>query len=266
MKSILLFANDDRGFEARLQAALDLARAGGGHISCMQARPFNAFVVSDPFGGLYAPAALMKQLDEVDSLHQEQVEARLRAEGVAWDWQRHDGDPGHALLARSSLADVIVVDLPGDDDAPLAIAAEVGLHARSAVLAVPRGDRRFDPAGKVMVAWNGSPESAHALRLALPVLAIADSVTLVTIADESGRFPLLEASQYLARHGIASELAERPAVGRSPAQALLAAAAEIGAASIVMGAYGHTRLREAILGGVSRDMLRHSPLPLLLAH
>jgi nucleotide-binding universal stress UspA family protein len=266
MKSILLHANEDGGFETRLQAALDVARASGGHVTCLQARPFNSFVVSDPFGGVYAPAALIERLEVADNAHQEKVEARLKPEGVSWDWLREDGETGRALVTRSSLADLIVVTLPGDEAPAMAVASEVALHARSAVLAVPRGGGRFDPAGKVMVAWNGSNESAHALRLAMPLLRMASSVEIVTISAETGRFQQLDASRYLARHGIISELVDRPAESRKAADALIEAAAETGAGSIVMGAYGHTRMREAVLGGTTRDMLRRSPLPLVLAH
>ena len=265
MKSILLLANEDKGFEPRLAAALALARAGGGHVTCLQARPFNSFVVADPFGGVYAPATLLARLEEVDAAHEARIEDRLRGENVPWEWVRQDGETGHALVARASLADVIVVSLPGDDDAALAVAGDVALHARAAILAIPSGGG-FDPGGRAMIAWNGSPESAHALRLAMPLLALASGVAVVTVGEDGGRFAALDASRYLARHGIAAELVERPAAARRAAEALVDAATAVGAGTIVMGAYGHTRLREAVLGGVTRDMLRHSPLPLLLAH
>lgn len=266
MKSILLHANEDGGFEARFKAALDIARASDGHVTCLQARPFNSFVVSDPFGGVYAPAALIERLEAADSEHQEKMEARLRAENVSWDWLREDGEAGRALVARSSLADLIVVTLPGDDGAAMAVTSEVALHARSSVLAVPRAGRSFEPGAKTMIAWNGSNESAHALRLAMPLLRLSSSVEIVTVSAEMGRFPQLDASRYLGRHGIVSELIERPAEGRRAADALIEAAVATGAGSIVMGAYGHTRMREAVLGGTTRDMLRRSPLPLILAH
>ena len=266
MKSILLFANDDPGFDTRLKAALALARAGGGHITCLQARPFNTFVVADPFGGVYAPAALMATIEAADSAHQDRIETQLGAEGISWSWQREDGEPGPALVTHSSLADAIVISVPGTDPAAMAVASDVALHARSAVVAVPSAGSAFDPAGKAMIAWNGSAESAHALRLALPLLRLASAVEIVTIGAAGGRFLAAEASVYLARQGIAASVVERPAAGRRPAEALADAAAQTGAGAIVMGAYGHTRMREAVLGGTTRDMLRSAALPLVLAH
>jgi nucleotide-binding universal stress UspA family protein len=266
MKTILLHANEDSGLETRLTAALDLARAHDAHLLCLQARPLTSFIVSDPFGGVYAPATLIARLEEADSAHQERIEARLRGESLSWEWMREDGESGPALVTRSSLADLIVVSLPGDDAAALAVASDVALHARSAVLAVPRSGRGFDPAGRIMVAWNGSPESAHALRLALPLLKGAAAVEIVAIGAPGGRFPAPEASNYLARYGVTATVREETSERRKPAEALAAVAEAIGAGAIVMGAYGHTRMREAVLGGTTRDMLRHGSLPLILTH
>ena len=117
-----------------------------------------------------------------------------------------------------------------------------------------------------MVAWDGSLESSHALRLTLPMLAPAAAVHVVTVTESHTEFPATDACHYLARHGIEAELHEWSREGRSTAAALLAAASNLSASYIVMGAYGHTRLREAVLGGATRDMLQTSPFPLLMAH
>lgn len=266
MTSILLYANDDPGFDTRLAAAMALAVATGGHVTCVQARPFNTFVVADPFGGVYAPAALMEKIEAADTAHQERSEALLGAGTLDWEWQREDGEPAQALVARSSLADAIVISVPAGDPAALALASEVALHARSAVLAVPRNGNRFDPTAKTMVAWNGSAESAHALRLALPLLRLVGRVDVVSIGGGGGRFAVADAAAYLARHGIATELVERRSEGHRPVEALIETAASLGAGTIVMGAYGHTRMREAVLGSTTRDMLRQAAISLVLAH
>jgi nucleotide-binding universal stress UspA family protein len=117
-----------------------------------------------------------------------------------------------------------------------------------------------------MIAWNGSPKAANALRLALPLLRKASAIHIVTIVEEKEGFPATGASLYLSRHGLASQLHEWPADGRSVAAALQDAAATLGAAYIVIGAYGHSRFSEAVYGGVTRDFLRQSRVPLLLAH
>jgi nucleotide-binding universal stress UspA family protein len=140
------------------------------------------------------------------------------------------------------------------------------MHARAPVLAVERQVRSVDCFGPAMIAWNGSPEAANALRLSLPLLRNASAIHIVRVTEGKDGFPPTDASRYLSRHGLASELHRWTAEARSIADALRDAAATLGAAYIVMGAYGHSRFREAVLGGVTRDLLGNCQVPLLLAH
>ena len=117
-----------------------------------------------------------------------------------------------------------------------------------------------------MIAWDGSLEASHALRMTLPMLLRASAVHVVTVTEGHREFPATDAARYLARHGIEAELHGWPAEGRSTAEALNTAADRLSAAYAVMGAYGHTRLREAVLGGATRDMLHEAGVPLLMAH
>jgi nucleotide-binding universal stress UspA family protein len=189
---------------------------------------------------------------------------------VAWDWLQIDGPSLQAILDRSRLADLVVLSLAAkgeDDDEPaLSLAAGVAIHSRAPVLAVPEGSGGLDALGPAMIAWNGSPEAAHALRFALPMLRRASEVHIVTATEDSIQFPAVDGCQYLARHGLRSELREWPRDGRPVAEALSDAARDLGARYVVMGAYGHSRLREAVLGGVTREMMRENPVPLLLGH
>ena len=270
MKSVLLYANQDAGLESRLQAALDLVRLFDGHLTCLQVTPYDSFIMGDPFGGIYALPAVVEQVQKTASEHRESTEARLRSEGIAWDWLAFDGSPGQLIVDRARLADVIVLSQPDGDAAPAqaaqSIAADVLVHARSPVLAVPNRAGGVDGLGAAMLAWDGSLEASHALRLTMPLLAKAAAVHVVTVTSGQREFPATDAARYLSRHGIEAELHEWPGEGRSAAEALTDAAASLSAAYVVMGAYGHTRLREAVLGGATRDMLHDSKVPLLLAH
>ena len=127
-------------------------------------------------------------------------------------------------------------------------------------------DQTFDCSGSALVAWNGSYEAAQALRLALPLLHHAPDVQLVTISEAPVETDAEQAIAYLARHGVSARARERAAGKGGVAEALIECAAEMDAAYVVMGAYGHSRVRETILGGVTRDLLHASPLPLLMAH
>jgi nucleotide-binding universal stress UspA family protein len=88
----------------------------------------------------------------------------------------------------------------------------------------------------------------------------------VTVTEDRHAFPAVEGCRYLALHGIEAELRDLPREGRPIGEMLLEAAASLGARYVVMGAYGHSRVREAVLGGVTRRMMQESPVPLLLGH
>lgn len=270
MKSILLHIHDDHAQDARLAVALDLARASQGHISCVQVTPFNTYIVGDPFGGLYASTTLLEALRTKEEEERARIERRLKNEDITWDWHHADGEPAHALVNRGRLADVVILSRAdkgrNDKPGPLPIAADVAVHARAPILVVPPDSDRFRADGPVVIAWNGSPEAAHSLRLTLSLLHMASDVHIVSVSDDDIDFPSTDASRYLARHGISSELHEWPRKGRSVAQALSDAALELGASCLVMGAYGHSRLRETVLGGVTRELLAQTTVPLLLAH
>jgi nucleotide-binding universal stress UspA family protein len=270
MKSVLLHANQDAGLDSRLQAALDIVRLFDGHLTCLHTTPYEVFISGDPFGGVYALPVVVDELKRLEDKQHARLDAELANEGVAWDWLQIDGPSVQAILDRSRLADLVVLSLAAkgdDDDEPaLSVAASVAIHSRAPVLAVPQATKGLDATGPAMVAWNGSPEVAHALRFALPMLRRASEVHVVTVTEDDHQFPATEGCRYLALHGIQVELRECPGNDRPIGQLLLDAAASMDARYVVMGAYGHSRLREAVLGGVTRQMMRESPVPLLLGH
>ncbi len=269
MKSILLYANGDSGLNNRIEAALALAESEQGHLTCLQAMPYDSYLFTDPFGGVYGLPTVLEKLEETKAATRSKVEERLRRSQVPWSWLDYVGDPAPLLVERSRLADVVVLSLPNGEqpERTAALTADVAVHARSLALAVPAGAAPFDPTGRALVAWNGSPESSHALRLATPLLKQAAAVDVLTVTEANeADFPATQACEYLGYHGISSELHEYRPGERSIAQTILDCAAEREAAYIVMGAYGHSRMREAVLGGVTRTLLREADRPLLLGH
>jgi nucleotide-binding universal stress UspA family protein len=268
MKSILLHIYDDSGLESRLQAAFDLARAFEGHITCLHATPFEDYLAADPLVVAALPEEFSGKMRRLRLALQARVEERLRTEGVSWDWVHKDEVPAAALIQFSALSDVIVVSLSGPAlyrDEPRAIGARVAVRARAPVLAVPEGLRRLETDAPVLVAWNGSAEAAAAMRMALPLLRLASDVHLLEVEEDSARYPRDLGARYLSRHGIEPEILQLPARG-GVADTIRRTADALGAGLIVMGAYGHSRLRELLLGGVTRSLVADCPVPLLLAH
>jgi nucleotide-binding universal stress UspA family protein len=270
MKNILLHIHEDDAQAGRLAVAMDVARQTGGHLTCVQVTPLEAYA-SDPYGGLFGIAALIDTIHDQDKALRLATEARLANSGVAWDWRSHDGNVVETLIDQSMLADMVVLSQPAVAQRrgarqPLAIVGDVVMYMRCPVLMVPQGEDRLDLAGPAVVAWNGSAEAAHAMRLALPLLKRAAGVHLVEVSDDIPGLAAREAAQWLSRHGIVADVHEWPAKGRRVSVALLHAAAELSARYIVMGAYGHSRLRETVLGGVTRELIASASVPLLMAH
>lgn len=270
MRSILVHADNDAAFEGRLQASLDLARRFEGHATLLIATPLQQFVSFDPFGGTYFAAEALAAAQADDLALESKVSERLAGEDVPWDVTQADGDIAGALAAAATFADLAVVSLPpahgeARGGPPPLLAGDLALSAATPVLALPRAVKALDLDAPVMVAWNGSAEAAHALRAAIPLMA-GRAVTLVTVGADDGGFPATDALRYLSRHDIHAELKTVERGGDTVEERLEKEALGMGAGLIVMGAFGRSRLRETIFGGVTQYLLTSSRVPLLLAH
>jgi nucleotide-binding universal stress UspA family protein len=265
MKSVLLHVHDDHALDDRLSVALDVARAHKGHLSCLQVTPFNAYVSFEPLGAAYVSSALLQELRAREEELRAKIETRLSREDVPWDWAAADGDVAQQLVYGAALADLVIVsqtEAEGGVDSPLPIVDDVIVNAGCSTLVVPAGVKSLDCTRPVVIGWNASAEAARALRQSLSFLALASEVHLVSVGEDGEAFPQTAASSYLARHGVASELHSLP--DRADAgQAIVDFAKSAGAGAIVMGAYGHSRLRETLLGGATRHASRNSNIPVL---
>jgi nucleotide-binding universal stress UspA family protein len=272
MKSILLHIEGDSCMEARMQVALDIARATGAHITCLQAVSYEVFAPGDFYGS--AMAAAMPVIKQAADDLRARIEADLANEDVSWDWQFLYGMAEHRLLEQSALHDLIVVG-PHDigeegSRGPSHMVGHLALRAPAPVLVVPGSTKSLDLSAPAMVAWNGSSEACVALRQATPLLALASKVYLVSVSEEDDRkrfdFPATAGAKYLSRHGIESEIVEVPRGQAKISDTLFSAAQMRHCGLMVMGAYGHSRLAEMLLGGVTRRSLSDPEMPIFLTH
>jgi nucleotide-binding universal stress UspA family protein len=267
MRSILVHAGRDDDSATRVEAGLTLARALNGHLGLLINTPIGATIAMDPFGGAHMMGAVLDQLREQDDALQANLTAQLENEDVPWSIDRSEADLVDALVSSARLADLVIMSL-GDAAPMLGVRPPVGavaIAARTPILALASG-KYFDPIGPAMVAWNGSHEAANALRAAVPLLRLATKVDVVTIADGRSGFPPTDALSYLSRHDVHAMLDEREAGQATVEEALMARADAMGATLMVMGAYGHSRLRETLFGGVTRYSIDMGGRALLLAH
>jgi nucleotide-binding universal stress UspA family protein len=271
MRSLLLHTHQDANFDARLQVALDLARAFDAHLTLLQAIAFDVAMPGDFYGTL--AASLVPVAREQAEGFRAAIEPRLAAEDIRWDWVEELGMADNRMLHHAALTDLAIVGASppeGGARGPSPLAGILAVHCKAPIMVVPDQTKGLDLSSPAVVAWNGSLESSRALRAALPLLQKAAAVHLVSVngphEDDEPELPPLAGAQYLARHGIECELAELPRGTLAVHEVLRGAAAARGAGLLVMGAYGRPRLVETLFGGVSRAMLTNPDLPILMAH
>lgn len=188
--------------------------------------------------------------------------------GLSAEWREKTGREEDIVSRCGRLYDLLVMARPQPDrELPSILTLNAALmeSGRPMLVAPPQTPKSVGK--KVAVAWNGSVESVRAIAAALPILARAEQVAVFTaqeVEDES--LSPAEIAAYLAWHGIEAEHHGFSASGRGVGEALHAQVREMGADLLVMGAYTHSRLRQLILGGVTRYMLSHADMPLLLSH
>jgi len=190
------------------------------------------------------------------------------ASGPRAAWRESTGIESHVVADYGRMFDLIVVRRAASHAATdwrhtyEAAIFESGRPVLLAPLAPPVG-----LGANIVIAWNGSTETARTIALGLPLLAKATTVTILTVEGGTVPGPAAEAvHDYLARHGIAAGTRHIEPEGRSLGEAILAEADTIGADLLFKGAYTHTRLRQMIFGGATEDIISKATLPVLMAH
>ena len=274
IKDILVHATDANDGDGRLATAAALARSHGAHLT-----------------GLYTlwipvlPAYVQSQIgEEVLRAQQESYiemmnaargafEAAAGAEGIEGEWRCMEGEPAHNLVMSARYCDLLVIghhEHPGGDSAVPMVETAV-LQTGKPVLVMPEERPAQAPGKHVCVAWNASREASRAIDAALPLLAAAERVDVVVVnarseGDAHGEVPAADLCAHLARHGVRADAQSLDVGHHGIGETLLSRAGADGADLLVMGAYGHARWREMVLGGATAHVLHHAHIPVLMAH
>jgi nucleotide-binding universal stress UspA family protein len=195
--------------------------------------------------------------------------AATKSAGLETGWRAIFGPPSSAIIQGAIAADLVIVG-PGDrsllGDLSAASAGDIVLRSGRPVLVVPDSSAAFDPQTAV-IAWKDTPEAQRALADALPFLKGAQSAFVVAIdEEEDAKSGHAQAVAFLLRHGIAAKSESIASNGAGIGDVLLSYAKQKGAGLIIAGAYGHSRVREWVFGGVTRALLMRSPVPVLFSH
>jgi nucleotide-binding universal stress UspA family protein len=198
---------------------------------------------------------------------------RTRGTTARTEWRVVEGHPLDVVKVHARYADLIVVgqgrDLGGASADLSSLPADLVLAAGRPVLAVPRYGEFPRVGTEVLVAWDASREATRAVHDALPLLRRAEKVTVLSIDPEDTGSPRIaggDIALHLARHGVRVQTAAQSGADIAVGDLLLSYSADHGVDLIVMGAYGHTRLRELILGGATRQVLQSMTAPVFMSH
>jgi nucleotide-binding universal stress UspA family protein len=268
-RTILVHVDTGPSAPKRLKLSADLAARFEAHLVGLYVRrPFQAPAFTDAgpaMDSLYRTYESAVQADEAAAM------ATFGTTGPLKAWRVADGPAEQVVAAHARYADLVIVGQAEPDAAaeatPPDLAEAVAMAGERPTLIVPHIGAAKPPGRTVMLCWNGTREAARAATGALPFLKKADKVVILLVdpGDEPGGAGVHVAA-WLARHGVAAVVKRDTAGGADIGEIILSRAADQDADLIIMGLYGHSRMREWVMGGASRTLLASMTVPLLVAH
>jgi nucleotide-binding universal stress UspA family protein len=263
IKDLVVSIDPSRPGQQRLELAFRLARRFTAHLV--------GYYVA-PTVGEYATAGRTTTAaeDVADSMEQ-QFEQDLKRYGLEGRWLLSGEPVVEDIVGEIRTADLAVLGLgnpdPSVSDAQGFRPDDVIVACGRPVLALPIANLPPEIGRNVLLAWDGSRGAGRAMNDALPLLADGASVTVVSVEpDEPARQSAQSAAAHLRRHGVAAEAREIARAGMAIGDVVLAYCEHLRADLVVAGAFGHSRLRESIVGGVSRTLLHQMMVPVLMSH
>lgn len=275
-KDILVYLDGSGEDETRLAYAEALAKSADAHVTGLYCNILPGLAIISPDDA--AAATAIAEMHSGAIATGNRVEANLRTSldqlDVLHELRRLDvveGQAGHAIAAEARAADIFVATRPysGQNLDP-AIVERVIFDSGRASLLVPPGGTPSTDYKTILIAWRNTREAARALSEAMPLLTRAENVIVACISEgenpeQTGERPGADIARNLDRHGVNVEL--KQVSGWSDAgKALLNEQKSNSADLVVMGAYGHSRFREWVLGGVTRTLFAGAEVPILVAH
>jgi nucleotide-binding universal stress UspA family protein len=275
-KTILLHLNDHHRVASLVDTATFLATQEKAHLIGLFVMPPVKVFGSSGYGTGLIKGYLQTIRAEAEKIR-EVFESACRGRAFVVEWRMVDADDrsiADAVIEHGRSADLIIAS-QRDPDANLGLTIDeperLAIESGRPVLFVPFAGKVSTVGKRVLVAWNGRREAARAVFDALPLLKRAGHVRILWINPQkemrpAGDVPTAEIAASLARHGVKCEAASTIARDMDVAKTLLSSVADEGADLLVMGAYGHSRIREFVLGGATRDVLAHMTVPVLMSH
>ncbi len=274
-KDLLVHVDDSRRCDARLELAAALAKRFDAHLAGLAVDP--GIVMPIMADAAVSPELLETlEADRAARIEaaQSAFDSAMQAAGLEAEWRTEIGEPVSRIALHARHSDLVVVgqdDSEGGLDVVGGLADALVMTCGRPVLIVPYIGAPETLAKRVMVAWDGGREAVRAINDALPLLIGADLVEVVSVNPEKrgsdhGEIPGADMCLHLARHGVKAEAQHIAASDVDVGNMLLSRLADVGADLLVMGAYGHSRWREIVLGGATQQVLSEMTVPVVMSH
>ena len=275
IKDVITWLDGSVSDEVRLAAVLDIVRQFKGYATGLffNILPPPPAPIDGDLTGAVGIAALMDQARASgdDGKDDRRPIKAVRRSHQASQLRHLESDIADVAVREARCADTFVLIRPNGSQDPDRLVEGILFGSGRHILLVPEVERPksivFD---RVLVAWNASRKSTRAVAEAMPYLRIAKDVSVVMVADEHRKkMEGIEGDaikKHLKPHGVAAEFHRVKCSNGNVGETLLSEAKKARSDLIVLGAYGHTRLREMLLGGVTYHLMHNSPVPLLMAH
>jgi nucleotide-binding universal stress UspA family protein len=275
-KTILVHLDRSARRSERLELAFALADRYDAHLVglfALSAVRMPSYVRADTSATLIA-AQNRQRAEEAREAEAAFRAATARHRGVKAEWRVSQADALGAVQLNARYSDLVILgqrERDAEEGAGIAseFVDELVLSCGRPVLLIPYAGRFPDSGKRVLVAWNASAEVSRAIADALPLLARAETVNVVVFetgqAGDHGEEPGADAALYLARHGVKATVSRYGSPDVDIGSQILSRAADMSADLVVMGAYGHSRMRELVLGGATRTILESMTAPVLLS-
>jgi nucleotide-binding universal stress UspA family protein len=272
IKTILVLADGGDGTAATLTAAVGVARRFSASLDVLHVRADVETMV--PVIGEGMSGAMVEQMM---AAMQQTVESRsdrakaayetvcAAAAGVQAVWRESTGRETDIVASAGRLVDLIIIGKPdAESETPLAATLDAALFDTGRPVLVATAVAAIG--NRIAIAWNGSAQAARVVAGSLPFLRLADQVTVLTVGDIGRSASATDLVAYLGRHDVRAAHEALTADHATVGATLLAYVGRSQIDLLVMGAYGHSRLREMILGGATRHVLAATTVPILMAH
>lgn len=286
IKTILVPATGSKTDDAVFASALAVARACDAHLDLLHVRVDGAAMaasMASDGGGAVMITGLVERINDEASQREEAAKTLFQRfcererlvitdspagqPGPSAQWHQQTGDEAHWVTEYGRSADLLVIGRPADDQGVSIDTIETALLGSGRPVLIPPATPIAALPEVIVIAWKAAPEAARAVTAAMPLLTSAKQILILTVAEEQG-ISDEEGARLMSSlrwHGLNASTRHLQPDPRGAADTLLAAAGEFGAL-VVMGAYGHSRLRQWMFGGFTRHIMRGAEVPVLMMH